>query len=91
MKNSSTKEKVTWAVISVLVLLYALFPVASILATSFKQPSDLTTGKFLPTEWSTVNYEQILVGDARAVWWFRALPRGPRDCCGTWGPPGCGP
>ena len=67
MKNSSTKEKVTWAVISVLVLLYALFPVASILATSFKQPSDLTTGKFLPTEWSTVNYEQILVGEAQGL------------------------
>ena len=47
----STKQKVGWAVVSVLVLIYALFPVASILMTSFKTPADLTSGKFLPTDW----------------------------------------
>ena len=51
MKASRTKERVTWTIISVLVLIYALFPVASILATSFKLPSDLTAGKFMPTTW----------------------------------------
>src|SRR4051794_19356616 len=65
MRASRTKERVTWIIISVLVLLYALFPVASIMATSFKLPSDLTTGKFLPTTWTGSNYEQILVGSAQ--------------------------
>ncbi|GAA3293571.1 carbohydrate ABC transporter permease [Arthrobacter citreus] len=67
MKGSATKRRVTWTIISILVILYALFPVASILATSFKLPSDLTSGTFLPTTWSFSNYEQILVGDAQGL------------------------
>ncbi|GAA3702764.1 carbohydrate ABC transporter permease [Arthrobacter ginkgonis] len=66
-QSKKAKERVLWALITAAVLVYALFPVASILATSFKEPSDLTTGKFLPTEWSGVNYEQILVGDAQVL------------------------
>ncbi|GEO95116.1 MULTISPECIES: carbohydrate ABC transporter permease [Kocuria] len=61
----STKQKVGWAVVSVLVLFYALFPVASILMTSFKTPADLTSGKFLPTQWVGENYSSIFVGQAR--------------------------
>jgi multiple sugar transport system permease protein len=56
----SGKQKVAWAAITVAVLVYALFPVLSIIATSFKLPSDLNTGKFLPTTWTWSNYEQIL-------------------------------
>ena len=68
MKTTSpTRRRVTWTIISVLVILYALFPVASIFATSFKLPSDLTSGTFLPTNWSLSNYEQILVGDAQGL------------------------
>ena len=67
MKSSPTKRRIVWTIISVLVILYALFPVASIFATSFKLPSDLTSGTFLPTNWSTSNYEQILVGDAQGL------------------------
>ncbi|MCC9204058.1 carbohydrate ABC transporter permease [Arthrobacter sp. zg-Y769] len=67
MKSSPAKRRTIWAIISVLVILYALFPVASILATSFKLPSDLTSGTFLPTNWSWSNYEQILVGDAQGL------------------------
>lgn len=67
MRSSSRREKIWWVVISVFVLIYALFPVASIFATSFKSPSDLTSGQFLPSNgaWTTENYEQILVGDAQ--------------------------
>ena len=65
MQKSTTRQRVVWGVISVLVILYALFPVASILATSFKTPAGLTSGTFLPTTWTTGNYEQILVGDAQ--------------------------
>ena len=67
MKSSPAKRRIVWTIISVLVIVYALFPVASIFATSFKLPSDLTSGTFLPTNWSTSNYEQILVGDAQGL------------------------
>ncbi|UPO76100.1 carbohydrate ABC transporter permease [Arthrobacter sp. Helios] len=67
MKSSPIRRRLTWTIISILVVIYALFPVASIFATSFKLPSDLTSGTFLPSTWSTVNYEQILVGDAQEL------------------------
>ncbi|MEX5258872.1 carbohydrate ABC transporter permease [Kocuria sp. CPCC 205263] len=63
----TTKQKVGWGVVTVLVLLYALFPVASILMTSFKTPADLTSGKFLPTQWVGENYSSIFVGQAREL------------------------
>jgi multiple sugar transport system permease protein len=56
----STRLKIGWAVITVVVLVYALFPVASILATSFKLPSELNLGTFLPKHWTWTNYNQIL-------------------------------
>lgn len=66
MGTLSSKQKVWWIVIAVLVLVYALFPVASIIATSFKLPSQLNTGTLLPQDWSTVNYESILAPDGAA-------------------------
>jgi multiple sugar transport system permease protein len=63
----TTKQKVGWGVVTVLVLVYALFPVASILMTSFKTPADLTSGKFLPTQWVGENYSSIFVGQAREL------------------------
>ncbi|MCC3265753.1 carbohydrate ABC transporter permease [Arthrobacter gengyunqii] len=65
MKSSPVRRRVIWTIISIVVVVYALFPVASIFATSFKIPSDLTSGTFLPNTWSTTNYEEILVGDAQ--------------------------
>ena len=56
----STRAKIWWAVITVVVLVGALFPVLSIFMTSFKGPSDINSGTFLPPQWSTDNYEQIL-------------------------------
>ncbi|TDL46915.1 carbohydrate ABC transporter permease [Kocuria rosea] len=63
----TTKQKVGWGVVTVLVLVYALFPVASILMTSFKTPADLTSGKFLPSQWVGENYSSIFVGQAREL------------------------
>jgi len=65
MRAMSTKLKVWWAVITVLVLVYALLPVLSIIATSFKLPSQLNLGTFWPKTWTTTNYEQILTGSAK--------------------------
>ncbi len=61
------RQRFWWAVISVFVLVWALFPVVSIFATSFKLPSQLNLGLFWPKTWSTSNYEQILVGDAQTL------------------------
>ena len=61
----STKQKIGWTVISIAVLVYALFPVLSILMTSLKSSSDLNSGKFIPTKFVTSNYEQIFVGEAK--------------------------
>ena len=56
----SPKQKVAWAAIAVGVLVWSLFPVTSILMTSFKTQSGLFSGTFLPEEWTLENYEAIL-------------------------------
>ncbi|MBO3086486.1 carbohydrate ABC transporter permease [Cellulomonas fengjieae] len=66
MSYLSTRAKWGWALITIFVLLYALFPVVSIFATSFKLPSQLNLGLFWPKTWSTTNYEQILAPDGSA-------------------------
>lgn len=66
MSALTTRMKVAWAVITVLVLTYALFPVLSIMATSFKLPSELNTGTFLPSQWTWTNYNEILGPDGSA-------------------------
>jgi len=65
MKSLTTRMKVGWAVITLVVLVWALLPVVSIVATSFKLPSQLDLGTFWPKTWTTTNYEQILVGSAK--------------------------
>lgn len=67
MSGSLTRrQRIWWAVITVLVLLWALFPVVSIFATSFKLPSQLNLGLFWPKTWTTTNYQQILASDGIA-------------------------
>lgn len=61
------RQKAGWGVATVLVLLYALFPVAAILANSFKTPGDLGNQTFWPTNWTLDNYEMILVGEAQGL------------------------
>ena len=63
----TTKQKLWWGAITVAVLVYALFPVLSVVVTSFKLPSDLNSGEFLPAQWTWTNYEQILVGNAQEL------------------------
>ena len=58
----SRKEKNWWIVAGVLIMVYALAPVAWIVSLSFKSPGDLTNGKFLPTDASTQNYKGIFTG-----------------------------
>jgi multiple sugar transport system permease protein len=60
----STRKKVLWWVGGAVIVLYALFPIAWIISISFKAPSDIANGQFLPTSPSWQNYEDILTGSA---------------------------
>jgi len=60
----SRREKNWWIVAGVLIVVYALFPIAWIISLSFKAPSDLANGQFLPTKATSENYKLILTGDA---------------------------
>jgi multiple sugar transport system permease protein len=60
----STKRKVWWIVGGALIVLYCLFPIAWIVSVSFKAPSDLANGQFLPSDPTWQNYSLILSGGA---------------------------
>ncbi|WP_448071287.1 carbohydrate ABC transporter permease [Georgenia yuyongxinii] len=66
MRGLTTKQKVWWTVIAVLVFVYALFPVLSIFMTSLKSTSDIRSGTFLPPRVSWENYQQILSSSGAA-------------------------
>ncbi|MEU4087335.1 carbohydrate ABC transporter permease [Streptomyces aureus] len=57
--SATGRRRSQWAVINILVIAYALFPVWWIIALSFKDPSTLTDGNFIPTEWTWENYRGI--------------------------------
>ncbi|MET9894296.1 carbohydrate ABC transporter permease [Streptomyces sp. NPDC006465] len=59
MSATGRRRKSGWAVVNILVIAYALFPVWWIVALSFKDPSTLTDGNFIPTEWTWENYQGI--------------------------------
>jgi multiple sugar transport system permease protein len=63
----SRKEKNWWIVAGLLIVVYALAPIAWIVSLSFKAPSDLANGQFLPTNATRENYKFILTGDASDV------------------------
>jgi len=60
----STRERNLWLLAGLGIIVYALFPVAWIVSLSFKAPSDIANGQFLPTEPSWTNYESITTGSA---------------------------
>jgi multiple sugar transport system permease protein len=60
----STRNKVLWGVGGAIIVVYCLFPIAWIVSVSFKAPSDLANGSFLPSALTWENYELILTGDA---------------------------
>src|SRR3954466_2226797 len=60
----SRRERIWWIVGGILIVVYALFPIAWIVSVSLKAPSDLTNQSFLPTKVSWENYQLILTGAA---------------------------
>ncbi|WP_456823212.1 carbohydrate ABC transporter permease [Cellulomonas sp. P5_E12] len=81
MKQLSTRAKWAWALITIFVITYALFPIVSIFATSFKLPSQLNLGLFWPKTWSTVNYEEILAPGGSAQTLFLSSLRNSIGIC----------
>ncbi|MFW3172363.1 carbohydrate ABC transporter permease [Geodermatophilus sp. CPCC 206100] len=60
----SGRSKAWWIIGSILIIVYCLFPIAWIVSVSFKAPSDLANGSFLPTQPTWENYSLILTGGA---------------------------
>ena len=63
----SSRERNLWLVGGVVIVIYALFPVAWIVSLSFKAPSDLANGQFLPSDVTWGNYSTILTGSASGL------------------------
>ncbi|MFJ6838518.1 carbohydrate ABC transporter permease [Streptomyces sp. NPDC091209] len=59
MSAAGRRRMTGWALVNILVILYALFPVCWIISLSFKDPSTLTDGSFIPTKWTWENYHGI--------------------------------
>ncbi|MEU0579900.1 carbohydrate ABC transporter permease [Streptomyces griseoincarnatus] len=59
MAAAGRSHATRWGVVNVVVVLYALFPVWWIVALSFKAPSTLTDGSYIPTDWTWENYKGI--------------------------------
>ncbi|WP_214319783.1 carbohydrate ABC transporter permease [Nonomuraea sediminis] len=55
--------KAKWAGVDVLVLVYALIPVVWIASLSFKDPSTIADGSFIPRKWTLENYRGIFQND----------------------------
>jgi len=53
-----------WAVVNILVVIYALFPVLWILSLSLKPTSTVKDGKLIPTQVTFDNYKSIFSGNA---------------------------
>jgi multiple sugar transport system permease protein len=60
----STRSKVWWVLGGIAIIIYCLFPIAWIISLSFKAPSDIANGQFLPSDPSWENYSTILTGAA---------------------------
>lgn len=52
-------RKTKWALLNIVVVVYALVPVLWILSLSFKSPATLSDGNLIPREWTLENYAAI--------------------------------
>ncbi|MBD0670773.1 carbohydrate ABC transporter permease [Streptomyces sp. CBMA156] len=59
MSTRHARTLTGWGVANLVVVLYALFPVWWIVALSFKDPSTLSDGAFVPRRWTLANYRGI--------------------------------
>ncbi|WP_432524296.1 carbohydrate ABC transporter permease [Kineococcus sp. SYSU DK006] len=59
----STKEKTAWYLGALLIVLYAVVPVAYIVSMSFKSEAALSDRKFFPSDATWANYDEIFAGN----------------------------
>ncbi|MEU9117083.1 carbohydrate ABC transporter permease [Streptomyces sp. NPDC048483] len=64
MADTGRRRIIGWTVANLAVLLYALTPVWWLVSLSFKDPSTLSDGSFIPTKWSLANYRGIFATSA---------------------------
>lgn len=62
-ENVGARRATGWAVVNVIVVLYALFPVLWILSLSLKSTSTVKDGKLIPSEITFDNYKAIFEGN----------------------------
>src|SRR5690349_20141661 len=62
MTESSRNQKILWVIGTIVVLVYALTPVAWIISLSFKDPTTIGDQKFLPTKTTWDNYSAVFQG-----------------------------
>ncbi len=63
MGAMSTKEKTAWYLGALLIVLYAVVPVAYIVSMSFKSEAALSDRKFFPSDATWANYDEIFAGN----------------------------
>ena len=57
--TTRTPAKASWAVTNTIVIVVALIPVLWLASLSFKDPSTIADGSFLPHRWTLDNYRGI--------------------------------
>ncbi|GAA0962190.1 carbohydrate ABC transporter permease [Actinocorallia libanotica] len=60
---AGSSRGVRWALVDLLVLLYALVPVVWLVSLSVKTPGAVADGSFVPREWTWRNYRSIFAND----------------------------
>jgi multiple sugar transport system permease protein len=59
MATTTAKQKVGWGAGNVVAIVLAIVPVLWIVSLSFKDPTTITDGKFIPRKWTLENYRGI--------------------------------
>ena len=59
MTETTPRDKVLWAIATVVVLTYALTPVVWIISLSLKTPATIGDGRFIPQDWTLENYASV--------------------------------
>jgi multiple sugar transport system permease protein len=59
VNEQTTRQKVGWIIGAIILVVWALFPIAWIVSLSLKPPTDLSNASFFPTHWSFTNYSTV--------------------------------
>src|SRR5829696_441965 len=62
MTETTPRQKLLWAIGTIVVLFYALIPVAWIISLSLKDPTTIGDQKFLPSNTTWDNYSAVFEG-----------------------------